>query len=133
MAIWQVSILLFSENEINYCEDVFLNALTDFSKTFPQVDSWSERNLQFGNLDSTCLEIYKADEKIADEVSLRIDLRTLNMFELNEICKFVQNSALSMQYDGIVYKPTMKNLLCIIKNSKACRFAKNPLNFLDEL
>jgi hypothetical protein len=133
MAIWQVSISLISDPKINYHDDVFVNALAVFSRTFPQVKSWSERNLQFGNLDSTCLEIFKTDEEIYDDISLRIDLRTLNMLELNEIYRFVQINGFELKCDRMVYKPTMKNLLYIIKNSNAYRFAKNPLNFLDEL
>ena len=128
---------------------IILETIETLSKVLPRRKSWSNDIIQFGNLDSTCVEIslYDNDD---DEISVRIDLRNCSRKEIESILEFATKNNLviavntrkfdpSRDADRILdpiyefYSPTKDNIRTIIESSAAFRFCKNPVEFLENL
>ena len=88
MAIWQVPIFLVKEETMLKCsEKYFVESLEKIKKILPEEKSWSESIKQFGNIDSTCLELFY-DDLGEDEIKLRLDLRSITKEHLDAIIEF---------------------------------------------
>lgn len=133
MAIWQVHLYLINPNgKIHLSSNTFIDSLKKFEKEFPEEKSWCESIKQYGSLDSTCMEIY-FDENSADEISLRIDVRSITEYQLQVIIKFNESNGFIIRHDDMFYDSSINNLVAIIKGSKAVRFIMNPQGFLEKL
>ena len=127
MAIWQVSIILVRKEKTKKYLDANLWIIPEeFMKFFPEEKSWSHSIRQYGDLDSTCIEIYAED----DELSLRIDLRNITKEQLEIINKFAVSNELKIKYKSEVIEPTLSNFINIIKESNAYQFMVNPKEYL---
>ena len=131
MAIWQVPIFLVKEENILKCsEKHFFESLDGIKRILPEEKSWSESIRQFGNIGSTCLEIFYNDLG-EDEIKLRLDLRNITKAHLQEIIRFANENELKLNYENELYEATMTNFKVIIKNSVAYKFVSNPKEFFD--
>ena len=130
MAIWQVTMALTKEDEsLCYQEKNFLDSLNDLNMFFPEKNSWCESIRQFGDLDSTCMEIdYKQVE-----LSLRIDLRNITKEQLEAIIKFAISNGLKVKYNNMVVSPSFESFVNIIKSSNAYKFINDPNKYLETL
>lgn len=120
MAIWQVPIKLKRKGDMQHGSQ---NLMEELYKILPQRTSWNASILQFGNLDSTCLEIDSAHESTL----LRIDVRTITKVELETISKCIVSNG--WRIDG-EKEPTFDVIVEMIRQSDACRFVKDGENFL---
>ena len=58
MAIWQVALNLVKKDDyIDFSSPTFESSLKIIDDIFPATKSWCKTIMQYGSLDSTCLEI----------------------------------------------------------------------------
>jgi len=134
MAIWQVSFLLVKRNGVLRCSDQnLLNSLEKLNAVFPEEKSWCENARQFGALESTCIQIFVSDNEEDDEINLRIDLRNITKVQIQNICDFVNENELQIEYENKLYEATMNNFVEILSRSDVYRFVRNPFGFFEEI
>ncbi len=115
MAIWQHKLFLLPKEELesyfgNSAEpninmtdfdnidwwkyrEINIEAFSVFSNVLKKEDSWSKNIIQYGNLDSTCIELILENSKIV-EASTRIDLRKNNETFIKILMSFALNNDL---------------------------------------
>lgn len=136
MAIWQLSFYAVDkskkivDDEI-YCwkekYDKFCNI-----NFLEKKESWANWIIQFGEVDSTCIEILMDDE-ISFDVRIRLDIRNLKMKTIKCIIDYLCYIDANILYDEKIIVPTKENVIKMILESDAYRFCKSPTGFLDEL
>ncbi len=132
MAIWQVPFLLVKK-EGGYAIDSFLVSLQTLSMHFPEKPSWSNCLRQFGDVESTCLEISFENTDIISEIELRVDIRSITLPQLCAICEFAKANDLVLNYEDEFYEATTDKFLTILKNSNAYQFVKDPIKFIKQI
>lgn len=131
MAIWQVPISLISQKSTKKSKTVFFNSINALSEVLPEEKSWCTSIKQYGNIDSTCLEIYFGNS--VPEVELRIDLRSITKEELSAIIDFANKNSYKAKYSDEILEPTLENFIKILSESDANQFVSNPHKYLKEL
>ncbi len=127
MAIWQVSIILVrNEKTKKYLDANLWKISEELMKFFPEEKSWSDSIRQYGDIDSTCIEIYAE----SDEISLRIDLTNISKEQLDVIIEFAVSNDLKIKNENQIIEPTISNFISIMKDSNAYRFINNPEGYL---
>lgn len=120
------SLLLWGKQELN------MYSINKISKLLPLEKSWSNTIEQFGNIDSTCLEIlYQESDEC--EISFRLDLRNLSRKILLEILEFIDSHHAGIVYDNKCYQLDESILNHLIENSNAKKFCKNSYEFLQNI
>ena len=133
MAIWQVAINVISKEKIiKYSDEKFQSSLKNLETTFLKENSWSKTIIQYGNLDSTCIEISLYND-IIDEISVRVDLQTISKEQLLIICNFINENNFLIEYDGEKNKANIDNFVKIFKKSGAYRFLTDPQQYLSQI
>ncbi len=144
MAIWQFECMIIPKdrdrknykNNDQYISWIGANtpddALIFLSNHFPFKKSWSYDIKQYGNNDSTCIELFLAGDNI-EEIRCRLDLRNISKQLLTNILKFIDMINGEFYYNDNSYEANMKNIVKLIKNSDAARFCNNPLEYLKSL
>ena len=130
MAIWQVAMHFVHKNDLCFNDPVLQETLSDFTQMFPEEKSWSETIRQYGNLDSTCMEISIDDYGYVDSVHARIDLRKVLPHQLELICDFAKRNGFLIEYRKYC-EPSYAALIEILKSSPAHRFLKDPAEYLE--
>lgn len=135
MAIWQISFNIVENKTYNSKDIVYWikepeNA--DNITFLEKHDSWSSDIIQYGDLQSTCIEISKENGRIV-ELCVRLDLRTLSKDILNNVVEYIKGLDGYIYYQNEIIEPTFKNVVFMIKESTAYKFCKNPMSFIDEL
>ncbi|SET72386.1 hypothetical protein SAMN05443270_1132 [Lacrimispora sphenoides] len=90
--------------------------------------SWTKDIIQFGKDDETCIKFLKEKEEI-DEISCRLDLRTLKREDIQNILTFINESGGELYYLNKVYPATMAVWIELIKSLTQLNIAKIQLNF----
>ncbi len=129
MAIYQCEFKLIHKSGNENITDIKIDKL---SKIFPRGVSWSESDFIYGNVENTCIEIFYDDGKV-EEISVRVDVANITSDELDTIVDFISENGLHICKNGKLYEPTVKNVVEIMKKSRAYAFVKNPIKFLDDL
>ncbi|MBQ7048322.1 MAG: hypothetical protein IJN86_05175 [Clostridia bacterium] len=132
MAIWQVPFLLVKKEQ-GYAIDSFLASLQTLSMHFPENPSWSNCLKQFGDIESTCLEISFEDTDVIGEIELRVDIRSITLPQLCAICEFARANDLVLNYEGEVCEATTDKFLTILRSSNAYKFVKDPIRFIEQI
>lgn len=154
MATWQYSIHLVSREELLQDRSKLPKSITEdererligwqastnlkvvdeiISKYLEKKKSWSEAIEQWGEEESHCIQIYHEDGAFP-EISIRLDLRSLNRDFLNSVIKLAEVLKASLLDDeGNVFEPNISNLKSKICSSDAFKFVKDPKAFLVEL
>lgn len=139
MAIWQFSFYIIDRKN-NYMiinsEEALLWDISDLPKEFfaklaqilPQKQSWCREIDCYGRGDSTCLELLKVDKNSA-EICIRLDLRSLTMEYLTQLIQILQMLNANILYNGEIYETEMQVIISLIKNSRAAKFLKDPLEY----
>ncbi len=131
MAIWQVSLSLVNGcKKILFSDPVFVSSLEKLEKTFPEVKSWCETLKQYGELESTCIEI---DVFNNDDIAVRIDLRNICKNQLDVLCEFALYNNLSIKYNDELYDASIDQFMEIFRKSEAYKFLLDSKNFLKEI
>ena len=132
MAIWQVDFYFVFNNtsDIPYAvlaEDSFIKLLS----VFPIGKSWNKDLIVYGELESTCLCVWKDSNNV--EISCRLDVSSIKLQEINAIINFADTNGLMLFCNEQTISPTLDNIRKIIVDSSAYRFVKNPESFLNEI
>ena len=131
MAIWQIPIRLVSAQGGKVLFEKLVGT-TELAVILPEEKSWSEKIKQYGSLESTCLEFY-CDEGAVEEISARLDLRSITKQQVEGICAFAAANGLEILYVGKVYAPCWESFRMIVEASDAHRFLADPEGFLRAL
>lgn len=115
-------ILSWKQNDISSIEIDFLEKQT----------SWTKDIVQYGKADETCIQFLYEDE-VLEEISCRLDLRSLSKKILKEILDYVEKIGGMIFYEGKIYAPKLDEIIELMKSSKANKFCQNPMNFFEEL
>ena len=92
-------------------------------------DSWSKDIIQYGKSDETCIEFIYIDN-ILDEISCRLDLRSLTKNNLISLIEYVQEIGAMFLVGDKVYSPRMEEIIEVMKKSRANQFCKNPVEYI---
>ncbi len=134
MAIWQTAIRLYCKGDKNHFDDEKIKkSIKKLSVYFPEESSWCERIRQFGNVESTCIELIYDNIETANElveISVRLDLRSITEEHLQSICTFARENNLLIGVCEDFYDPSIDGLKEIIKKSDAYKFITNPESFI---
>ena len=131
MAIWQVALHYVKNGDnIDYSSSAFLSSFKKIEEFFPETKSWSKTIKQYGELDSTCIEM---DIDESDEISIRIDLRSISKEQLQALVDFAVANGLLIKYNDLLYEPSMDIFTTLFRESNANKFILNPENFFEEL
>ena len=126
MAIWQISFNIVEKRTDN-CKDIcyWTNEPENAENiTFLEKhDSWSSNIIQYGDLQSTCIEISKDDGRIV-EVCVRLDLRTLSKDILKNVVEYIKGIDGYIYYQNEIIEPSFKNAVFMIKESTAYKAYK---------
>lgn len=98
-------------------------------KFLKQEESWSKDIIQYGKSDETCIEFMYIDN-ILDEVSCRLDLRSLTKTNLISLIEYVQEIGAMFLVGDKIYSPQIEDMLEIMKKSRANQFCKNPVEYI---
>lgn len=139
MAIWQFQFYIIPRinSEIEIKEDELLSWKKK-NISFVKIEflerkaSWTEKIVQFGKEDETCIQFLYEDD-ILEEINCRLDLRSLSKKMLETILNFVKEIDGMIFYKDEIYLPKFDSIIEIIKNSNASKFCQNPTNFLEDL
>ena len=133
MAIWQVHISLkrtVSDKHID--SKLWESSMQGLANEFGKRESWDPDISQYGDLESTCIEIENVDiDNIY--IDVRLDLRTLSKRQICIICDFAKNNDLLIQNHDKLLEATFDNVLQIIHNSRAYHFMQDPEIFLSNI
>ena len=134
MAIWQLHFQLIPTKGEKYDQNIVLSdaSTSILTSDLPATVSWNEEDKLFGDLDATCVEIVFYHSAI-DEISARLDIRSLFQKQLNAIIEFARFNNLQILYNEKTIPATADNVCTMIRQCDALRFLKNPQQFLKEL
>lgn len=115
-------ILSWKQEDISSVEINFLEKET----------SWTKDIVQYGKEDETCIQFLYEDE-ILEEISCRLDLRSLSKKMLKEILEYVEKIGGMIFLEGKIYSPTPEEIIELMKNSKANKSCQNSIDYFEEL
>lgn len=140
MALWQVEFYAIDKERTleNDIDDILLwkknlsPILAENVSFLPRENSWDNTIVQFGRNDETCIEIIKDSNNMIQEISIRLDLRTISLELIEHIVDYLNELDCNIYYDGRIYTISKKTLKSIIVASNAYRFCKNPIKYFDD-
>ncbi len=134
MAIWQLHFQLIPIDGKVYDPNTLLSdaSVSILSAELPAKPSWNEEDKLFGDLDATCVEICFY-HSVIDEISVRLDIRSLSKKQLDAIIQFALFNDLQIFYNEKTIAATADNVCAMIRQSDALRYLENPQRFLTEL
>lgn len=134
MAIWQLHFNLIPMNGKVYDSNTLLSdaSASVLAVELPKTESWCEDDILFGDLDSTCVEICFHHSAI-DEISVRLDIRSLSKKQLDAIIRFAHLNDLQILHNKKTIPATADNIYTMIRQCDALRFLENPERFLRKL
>lgn len=104
--------------------------LSDVKKMLPSGKSWSKDLEVLGNLETSCLEIWR-ERGLPVEVYFRFDVRQLSVELLETAVRFCRDLECWLITDsGKVIEPIFSVMKEEIGESPAYQFVKDPINFI---
>ncbi len=132
MAIWQFCFNLLPENVEFFSKDFLINnqSIHMISQVLIPQASWSEDNKVFGNIESTCLEIFYLNGFV-DEITVRIDAVNYSNEQIECIVQFAKINNLQMSYQGKTIITSAENISQILISSEAYAFSCDSKGFFE--
>ena len=136
MAVWQICFSLIDSNKTKNSDDIVYwdnepNNVYDIS-FLPLAESYSNDIIQYGDLQNTCIELLKENNKVI-EISVRLDLREINENQIKSIINYINKIKARIYYQDDIISPTPDDVYRIIKQSSAYSFCNNPTKFIYDL
>ena len=104
---------------------------TSIESLLNRAPSWSNCVDIWGDINGDTIQIYKSDAGAIEEVSVRVDVRSLSHVFLTGVVVMGQRHRLLIRTeDGHVLRPDMTELLAAIRRSRSSRFVQDPERFL---
>ncbi len=94
-----------------------------------QEKSWSKDIIQYGKSEETCIEFIYIDNML-DEISCRLDLRSLTKTNLISLIEYVQEIGAMFLVGDMIYSPQIEDMLESMRNSAANQYCKNPVDYI---
>ena len=136
MAVWQICFYLIDRNRSISDTDVcYWDNEPDnvYNISFlPLIDGWSNDIIQYGDLQKTCIELLKENNKVI-EISVRLDVRTTIVSQINCLVNYANSINAYVYYQGAVMIPSKDVFIKMIKQSDAYRFCKRPFMFISDI
>lgn len=136
MATWQVYFSAVDKNKKNNDEDICYwdkEPVNVYDISFlKKNESWSNDIIQYGSLQSTCIELLMENGRIV-EISIRLDLRMLTKSLLINVVDYIIRLNSNIYYQNEIIIPSITNISNLIKKSDAYKYCQNPLTFIDDL
>ena len=134
MAIWQFGFYVQPiDGTISDVSNDLLLYLRNKLSWLSEYKSWSSKQLQFGELDKTCISLFYSTE-LLQEISIRIDLRFINKERYNDICVMLNDLKLIVKLeDGNIMKFDDASFIKAVKGSNAAKFVVDPKKFIEQL
>ena len=143
MAIWEFSFYIIprfrrlENNNKGYIfswlgEQIKVDPNLFFRGTLNRKDSWCNDIKLFGDDEGTCIKFFVEHENI-EEISCRLDLRTLCKYELDKILEYIKLIDGKIFYENKIYEADISEVTRLIKSSVAYKFCKDPRGFFEEL
>ena len=132
MAIWQVEFYFTFNGQSNISNIIITQ--DSFNKLLLVLSvgkSWNEDLTVYGELDSTCVCVWKNSNSF--EIFCRLDVSSVKREEINAIIDFAKANNLMIVYTEQTFLPTFNNIYKILIDSPAFRFVRNPSLFLNNL
>lgn len=108
-------------------------ALLRLRNVLPPGQTWTEELDVFGELESTCVTIFREGERPRD-VNARIDLRVHSGKPALAVLNFARSLECLLVTEGnTIFKPEPADFVSRITVSSAYSFMKEPLGFLSDL
>ena len=73
------------------------------------------------------------NEGVVESIHCRLDLRSLSKKLLEQILGYIEEIGRLMVYDDKVFTQDIVKIVELMKCSKANRFCKNPIGYIDEI
>lgn len=139
LAVWQFHCYIISLKKISdkLCHDKMIS-WKDIENPLINPDflerqkSWSTDIVQYGNIDRTCIEFIYDKDKL-EEISCRLDLRTLTRHDLIQIVEYVQSIGACFLVNDRVYLPELEIMVPLIKRSNANLYCKSPPEYFKSI
>ena len=141
MAIWQFDFYVVPKKNYIKGEDFsneYILSWSQYDISLVEIDfldkekRWSNSIVQYGHIDETCIK-FRYENKKLEEISCRLDLRSISKVILNKILDYIKNIDGMIIYEGNIYDPNVDDILNLIKSSKAYKFCKEPMKVFEEL
>ena len=141
MAVWQFDFNVVPKEKSLIAEKICSEDILSWKQeNMPSVEinflekqtSWTKDIIQYGKEDETCILILYEDENL-EEISCRLDLRSLSKKMLKEILDYVEKIGGVIFYEEKVYSPKLDEIIDLMKSSNANKFCQNPINYFEEL
>lgn len=144
MAIWQFDFMIVPQNKDiedyndndNYMSwhgiKIPEDSLEFLSIHLPIRKSWFNDIRQYGDKDSTCIEIYILGDDI-DEIRCRFDMRSISKTLLENILSFINMINGKVYINGKSYKADVPSIIELVRDSDAARFCKSPMDYFKNL
>ena len=141
MAIWQfdcyiipkknvdTNIHLDSEDILSWGRQGICVEKVDFLE---KQTSWTTDIVQYGKDDETCIQ-FLYEDGLVEEVSCRLDLRSLSKEMLRKILDYTNEVDGMIFYKNKIYPPKMEEIVELMKKSNANKFCQNPRNYFEEI
>lgn len=137
MALWQVSFYLIETEDVDF-EDITLWKkqvnVESLNISFLERNlSWNASIIQYGKSDETCIEIMINDNRQIEEISVKLDLRSVTKTLLYDLLDLIGSLGKQLYYNGRIYSADINSLLLIIRTSDAFRFCSSPKEYFEQL
>lgn len=143
MAMWQFEYMIIPKGRRleDYLEEQLIcwkgieitgDSIIKLNELLPKEKGWSDDIHQYGNSNSTCIEISYEDGDI-DEISCRLDLRSLSKVLLSKIVEYIKEIKGEVLYKGDIYEANMETLLDLMRNSEEAKFCKDPKDYFAQM
>lgn len=134
MAIWQLDFNLVPKEKKDFSDEFIIDeaSLDILSQTIPKTTSWCDELIMFGNIDDTCVSLYYHN-LIIDDISVRIHVGSITKKQICSIIEFANNNHLQIEYNEQYIPISWENIICMIKESRALEFIKDPEKFFDNI
>lgn len=135
MALWQVSFYLIETENVDF-DDITLwkkqVSVDSLNISFLERNlSWNASIIQYGKSDETCIEIMINDNGQIEEISVKLDLRSVTKTLLYDLLDFIGSLGTQLYYNGNTYSADINSLRLIIRTSDAFRFCSSPKEYFE--
>ena len=142
MAVWQLGFYIIhreliyndlaDDSIIAWGNNTFTGELPDIS-FLPRKPSWSNDIIQYGDLDSDCMEFLLNDKKQIEEIECRLDVRCITKEKLEIVLYYINQIEADIYIDGKIISPQqIEKIISLIRDSSAMKFCINPQAFFKE-
>ena len=136
MAVWQICFYAIENNKLDNDADICYwriepEKACDINFLY-KYKSWSKNIIQYGDLQESCIELFKENGKIV-EISIRLDIRSLSNDMVINMSNYLNDIKANIYFRNKIIVPSTDNIVELIKTSDAYKYCNNPRLFIKNL